>query len=84
MTTIDRPAAPPMPPPPGRRVAPCLLPALPGLNAPAMLAAGLLWYAHMPVVVVTGPYDAHFVAGMGIALTAAMLGLPAAMEVADA
>ena len=68
----------------GRRIALDLLPALLGLNAPAMLAAGPLWYAHTPGVVATGPYNAHFAVDIGTALTAATVGLLAPIVVADA
>lgn len=68
----------------GRWIAPGLPPAPLGLNAPAMLAASPLWYARTPGVAATGPYNAHFAADIGIALTAATVGLLAAVEVADA
>jgi AhpD family alkylhydroperoxidase len=73
MTTIDRPAAAaPAPAPSVRRirVGPLILPVLFGLNALTMLAAGPLWYANTPGVTETGPYNAHFVADIGIAFAA--------------
>ena len=77
MTTIDEPAAAPsVPAPPSRRIAPFILPALFGLNALAMLVAGPLWYANTPGVTETGPYNGHFVADIGVAfatVTASLL-----------
>jgi AhpD family alkylhydroperoxidase len=51
-------------------MAPLILPVLFGLNALAMLIAGPLWYANTPGVTETGPYNAHFVADIGVAFAA--------------
>ena len=68
MTTIDSSAS--APPIRRMRVAPLILPVLFGLNALAMLIAGQLWYASTPGVTETGPYNAHFVADIGVAFAA--------------
>ena len=73
MTTLDGPATTPTTPAPpiGRiRIAPLILPVLFALNALAMLIAGPLWYANTPGVTATGPYNAHFVADIGVAFAA--------------
>jgi AhpD family alkylhydroperoxidase len=58
-----------------RHLGPLLLPALLGVNALIMLLAGPSWYAHTPGVAATGPYNAHFVADIGLAFAAATVSL---------
>ncbi|MEQ8180063.1 MAG: hypothetical protein RIC52_02260 [Amphiplicatus sp.] len=48
-----------------------------GLNGASMLIDGPGWYARVPGVVETGPYNPHFVADIGAAFIAAALGLAA-------
>lgn len=48
-----------------------------GANALAMLLAGSWWYAAVPGVVATGPYNAHFVMDIGAAYLVCAAGLSA-------
>ena len=47
------------------------------INGLAMLVAGPFWYANVPGVTDTGPFNAHFVQDIGVAFLAAGLGLAA-------
>ena len=44
-------------------------------NAAFMLAAPGAWYAHVPGVTESGPFNGHFIADIGLAFLAAGLGL---------
>ncbi|MBB5519454.1 hypothetical protein [Amphiplicatus metriothermophilus] len=48
-----------------------------GVNGASMLIDGPGWYARIPGVEHTGPYNPHFVADIGAAFLAAALGLAA-------
>lgn len=60
---------------PGHGALTYVIPALLGVNALIMLAAGPFWYATTPGVPQTGPYNGHFVADIGIAFAAASVSL---------
>lgn len=45
------------------------------LNGASMLIDGPRWYASVPGVINTGPYNPHFVADIGVAFLAAAIGL---------
>jgi peptidoglycan/LPS O-acetylase OafA/YrhL len=47
------------------------------INGLAMLVAGPFWYAHVPGVTETGPFNPHFVQDIGVAFLAAGLALTA-------
>jgi hypothetical protein len=47
------------------------------INGLAMLVAGPFWYAHVPGVTETGPFNPHFVQDIGVAFLAAGLALAA-------
>ena len=47
------------------------------VNGLAMLVAGPFWYANVPGVTDTGPFNPHFVQDIGLAFLAAGLGLAA-------
>lgn len=55
-----------------------ILGVLNGLNGLAMLTAGPVWYASVPGVIDTGPYNPHFVQDIGAAFLIAGLALCAA------
>lgn len=56
-----------------------------GLNGLAMIAAPQVWYAGVPGVVDTGPFNVHFVRDIGFGFIAAALSLAlAAKPAADA
>jgi hypothetical protein len=54
-----------------------VLAALTALNGSTMLFAGLTWYASVPGVSETGPYNPHFVQDIGAAFLVAGLALAA-------
>lgn len=60
-----------------KRVLAGVLAAFNGGNGALMLLDGPGWYARVPGVVHTGPYNPHFVADIGAAFLAAALGLAA-------
>ena len=47
------------------------------INGLAMLVAGPFWYASVPGVTETGPFNPHFVQDIGVAFLAAGLALAA-------
>jgi hypothetical protein len=60
-----------------RRSLAALLAAFNGLNGFTMLLDGAGWYARVPGVVETGPFNPHFVQDIGLAFIASALGLAA-------
>ena len=58
-----------------KRIVAGLLALILGLNALAMLFAGLWWYGAVPGVVATGPFNAHFVKDIGAAYLVVAAGL---------
>lgn len=60
-----------------RRMIVAILAVVTGGNGLAMLLAGLSWYQTVPGVSETGPYNPHFVQGIGAAFLVAGLALAA-------
>lgn len=52
-----------------------ILAALNGINAIFMLLAPRVWYAQVPGVTETGPYNSHFVTDIALAFAASSAGL---------